>query len=88
MNRFASLQYQSPLATYHIARRQPEVAAYPKSDLWFVSHKVVQAQTMLIFGNSDILDLAQKHQVSISVATEVFVRCLFSMGQGILSPIY
>lgn len=43
---------------------------------------------MLVFGNNDILDLAQKSQISISVAAEIIVRFLFSMKQEILSAIY
>lgn len=54
----------------------------------YVSHKAAQAQTMLVFGNNDILDLAQKSQISISVAAEIIVRFLFSMKQEILSAIY
>lgn len=41
-----------------------------------------------IFDNNDILDLAQKRQISISVAAEIIVRCLFFMKQEILSAIY
>lgn len=55
------------------------VTAYPKTDLCCVPHKTTQAQKILDFSKGDILDLAQKSQVIISVTTGVIV----SKGQEI-----
>lgn len=43
----------------------------------YVSHKAAQAQTMLIFGKNYILDLAQKSQISFTVAAEILVKLVF-----------
>lgn len=50
-----------------------------KTDLCCVPHKTTQAQKILDFSKGDILDLAQKSQVIISVTTGVIV----SKGQEI-----
>lgn len=65
---------------YSLPEKWPLVCIYLTN---FCKHRQV-----LIFGNSDILDLAQKSQVNSSVATEVIVRSLFFMGQEILSATY
>lgn len=62
----------SPLSINNMSHSQGTARGYSlpcKTDLCCVPHKTTQAQKILNFSKGDILDLAQKSQVIISVTT-------------------